>query len=389
MSGCRRTLVLLFLVVPVCLLPGQTKATPAPPVETVPAAWSNYAHVHRSASAIRLVVVHVTESSFSATVRWFRNPDAHVSANYVVGRNGRVVQMVSDSAVAWHAGNAWVNAHSIGVENEGLVGVDGTFTDTEYRTSARLVASLLRRYGLPADRRHVIGHDQVPDPYHPGRFGGYAHHVDPGVYWDWTRYMRYIRAYRRGVTPPPPLLDVTIPGLALDQRVTGAVAWTAKLTGEPAEQVEFLLDGEPLTTLTAPPYVVRWDSRTVGNGHHELAVRATAAGGASALASVVVTTANGVPPPPLVVDAGIEEGAAVTGLVQLTPTLANGPAGQVELWIDGSVVAVATAPPWALSWDATTATPGQHTLAVRAVGPRGGSTAKIVLVTVVAPPAGS
>ena len=39
----------------------------------------------------------------------------------------------------------------------------------------------------------MIGHNQVPDPFHPGEFGGAEHHSDPGPTWDWPRYMAYLR----------------------------------------------------------------------------------------------------------------------------------------------------------------------------------------------------
>jgi hypothetical protein len=42
----------------------------------------------------------------------------------------------------------------------------------------------------------------------------------------------------------------------------------------------------------------------------------------------------------------------------------------------------ATAAPWTLTWDVTAVTPGQHVLAVRAVGPRGRATAAILPVTI-------
>src|SRR5262245_26105539 len=156
-------------------------------IAPIPAAWSNYSHHHRPASSVRLVVVHVTEGSFGGTISWFRNPRARAAANYVVGRDGRIAHMVPDNEVAWHAGNGYVNAHSIGIEHEGYTGIDGTFTDAEYRASAQLVGSLLRRYHLPASRGRIIGHNQVPDPVHRGLLGGFAHHTDPGSYWDWPR----------------------------------------------------------------------------------------------------------------------------------------------------------------------------------------------------------
>src|SRR5947207_15415283 len=172
-------------------------------VTPIPAAWSNYSHQHRPASAVRLVVVHVTEGSYGGTISWFRNRRARAAANYVVARDGRIAHMVPDNEVAWHAGNGYVNAHSIGIEHEGYAEIDGTFTDAEYRASAQLLATLLHRYHLRADRGHVIGHNEVPDPYHRGEFGGYSHHTDPGSHWDWPRYMSYVRAYRAGHAPPP------------------------------------------------------------------------------------------------------------------------------------------------------------------------------------------
>ncbi len=41
----------------------------------------------------------------------------------------------------------------------------------------------------------MIGHNQVPDPNHPGQFGGFSHHTDPGRTWNWPLYMAYLRMY--------------------------------------------------------------------------------------------------------------------------------------------------------------------------------------------------
>jgi len=50
-----------------------------------------------------------------------------------------------------------------------------------YRSLARLTRYLADRNGIPLDREHLIGHDQVPGPtaaYQPGM------HWDPGPYFD-------------------------------------------------------------------------------------------------------------------------------------------------------------------------------------------------------------
>jgi hypothetical protein len=356
----------------------------------VPAAWSNYSHHHRSASSVRLVVVHVTEGSYRGTIRWFRNPRARASANYVVGRDGRVAHMVPDSDVAWHAGNGWVNAHSIGIEHEGYAELDGTFTDAEYRASAHLLATLLRRYHLPADRGHVIGHNEVPDPNRRGFFGGFAHHTDPGAFWDWPRYMTYTRDYLAGRTPPPRPLDVTVPGLALGQVVTGLYAWTAVATGETPAYVDFLVDGDLRATIDTEPFTYGWDTGLEKNGRHVLTARAVGDDGREAVATVVVTShasaAPPPPPPPIVTLAEPVRDAVVSGVVPIEPELAGGPVTRIELWIDGVLTQTTDTAPWTLLWDTTAVAAGPHTLAVRAVGERGRAAAVIVPLTVQAPP---
>lgn len=72
---------------------------------------------------ISLIVLHYTaSSSLDTTVRWFKNPEAKVSAHYVIGRDGTIVRMVPEEKKAYHAGRSeWnvqkdVNRFSIGIE---------------------------------------------------------------------------------------------------------------------------------------------------------------------------------------------------------------------------------------------------------------------------------
>ncbi len=44
------------------------------------------------------------------------------------------------------------------------------------------------------DRRHIIGHNQMPGC--PGAGGGVSCHKDPGRHWNWQKYMSLIRHYR-------------------------------------------------------------------------------------------------------------------------------------------------------------------------------------------------
>ena len=154
-----------------------TTSTPAPECPSglncsvVPAAYQstgNYSLANRPADgvAIRYIVIHDTEGSYSDTISTFQNPSAGVSAHYVVpSSTGAVNQMVQTKNIAWHAGNWYVNMHSIGIENEGYALQGATwYTPSEYQSSAALVKYLAARFSIPLDRQHIIGHDDVPGP---------------------------------------------------------------------------------------------------------------------------------------------------------------------------------------------------------------------------------
>ena len=146
-------------------------------------------------SPITRIVIHTTQAPYAATIRYFAHAGPVASAAYVIrSSDGAITQMVHERDIAWHSGNRQYNATSIGIEHEAFVGDCSWYTNAMYLSSARLVASLARRYGIPIDREHIVGHDQVPDPFHPGGLGGFAHHTDPGPCWNWRKYMRLVRA---------------------------------------------------------------------------------------------------------------------------------------------------------------------------------------------------
>src|SRR5258705_541356 len=93
---CRATVALL------AALAFAGVAAAAPPQSRF-AAQTNFTQAKRSESAIRFIVIHVTEGSFPGTVAWLQDPRAHASANFVVGRQGEVQQLVPLHDIAWHA----------------------------------------------------------------------------------------------------------------------------------------------------------------------------------------------------------------------------------------------------------------------------------------------
>ncbi len=132
------------------------------------------------------LIVHVAQGSVAGTVSWFQDSRANVSAHYVVGDKGGVVQCVRHEDVAWHAGNWTYNKHSIGIEHAGYADNRRTWTDAKYRASAKLAAYCCRRHRIPVNPQHIVKHNQVPG----------TDHYCPGRYFDYDRYLRLIRRYK-------------------------------------------------------------------------------------------------------------------------------------------------------------------------------------------------
>ncbi|MCX3063755.1 N-acetylmuramoyl-L-alanine amidase [Streptomyces sp. GXMU-J5] len=157
--------------------------------------YGNYDIANRptDGDAIKYIVIHDTESSYSSAVSEFQDPTAGASAHYVVrSSDGLVTQMVPTKDVAWHAGNWYTNEHSVGIEHEGFALKGGSwYTESEYESSAALVKYLANKYGVPLDREHIIGHDDVEGPLDAYVSGM---HWDPGTYWDWNHYMSLLGA---------------------------------------------------------------------------------------------------------------------------------------------------------------------------------------------------
>src|ERR687886_1580370 len=133
---------------------------------------------------VSYVVIHDTEGSCAAALNWLNGPASRSSAHFLVCQDGTVYQLAHVRDVAWHAGNPYINQHSIGIEHEGFRD-SGGYTQAQYDASATIVRWLDNVYGLhiQLDRNAIFGHDNVPD-------GG---HTDPGPYWDWTYYMSRVR----------------------------------------------------------------------------------------------------------------------------------------------------------------------------------------------------
>ena len=170
---------------------------PAPYRELEDGGYGNHDRSDRPRNQkIEYIVIHDTETLYEPTLDLVRDP-AYVSWHYTLrSRDGHIAQHVKIKDVAWHAGNWYVNAKAIGLEHEGFLAQGGAwYTEAMYRTSAKLVRYLARRYRIPLDRAHILGHDNVPGTL-PSTVQGM--HEDPGPYWDWAHYFDLLGAPLRG-----------------------------------------------------------------------------------------------------------------------------------------------------------------------------------------------
>src|SRR2546425_7344371 len=139
-----------------------------PGAQWAPASSANFTVADRPHDhPVDMIVIHDIEGSAASAIRAFQDPNRKASAHYVIAKNGLITQMVLEKDIAWHAGNWDYNTRAIGIEHEGFAYIPNTYTVPEYDASARLIASICSKWGVPLDRNHVIGHYQVPDPNNP------------------------------------------------------------------------------------------------------------------------------------------------------------------------------------------------------------------------------
>ncbi len=151
----------------------------------------------KGGARVELIVLHYTVLDCAASLERLCDPQAEVSAHYLIDRDGTLHVLVDEGARAWHAGaGEWggagdVNSRSIGIElvNSGAE----PFAEPQMAALERLLADLLDRHALPPQA--VIGHsDLAPD-----------RKTDPGARFDWRRLAL------QGLAVWPDLAEASLP----------------------------------------------------------------------------------------------------------------------------------------------------------------------------------
>lgn len=126
------------------------------------------------------VILHqTTNDNVGQALATLTDPERRVSAHYLIGRDGAVMQLVDEAARAWHAGESrWggmsdLNSASIGIELDNTG--EEEFAEPQILALLALLDELRRRHAIPA--ANYLAHGDVA----PTR------KVDPSRRFPWRR----------------------------------------------------------------------------------------------------------------------------------------------------------------------------------------------------------
>jgi N-acetylmuramoyl-L-alanine amidase len=126
-----------------------------------------------------VVIHHTSDATVEEALHTLTSPASKVSAHYLIGRDGSIIQLVEENARAWHAGLSWwggvtdVNSISLGIEldNDGFE----PFAAPQIDALLLLLADIRQRHHIPA--ANFIGHADVA----PTRKS------DPSAFFPWDK----------------------------------------------------------------------------------------------------------------------------------------------------------------------------------------------------------
>lgn len=138
---------------------------------------------------VDMLVLHYTGmENGDAALERMCDPEASVSAHYMVRETGEIVQLVEEDKRAWHAGVAnWqgdedLNSRSVGIEivNGGhdFRAPDGTlppYPAAQIEAVIELSRNIVMRWHIPQTR--IVGHSDIAP----------ARKADPGEHFPWRR----------------------------------------------------------------------------------------------------------------------------------------------------------------------------------------------------------
>ncbi len=117
------------------------------------------------------IVIHTMQGFMEGTYQHFLTHK--VSVSYGISRNGDIHQYVLNKDAAWHADKTDRPTSDLVKEKKGIMPSLYTFgiedeakplqpwTEEMYKASAWLIRELCTKYGIPFNRTHLFGHNEI------------------------------------------------------------------------------------------------------------------------------------------------------------------------------------------------------------------------------------
>ena len=122
----------------------------------------------RSFSKVKYLIFHYTGmKSEKGAIKRLTNNNTEVSCHYFIKRNGRIIKIVPDLYIAWHAGiSSWkkdkfLNSNSIGIEisNPGHEYGYKDFSPSQIKSVISLSKKLKKKYKIK--KENILGHSDI------------------------------------------------------------------------------------------------------------------------------------------------------------------------------------------------------------------------------------
>ena len=128
----------------------------------------NFNSKRRRKKQVKMVVFHYTGmQSEVASIKRLCNPNSKVSCHYLINESGKIIRIVPEELISWHAGKSqWknfksINKFSIGIElvNPGHSFGYRQFTKKQIKTLIELSKKLIKKYKI--ERTNIVGHSDI------------------------------------------------------------------------------------------------------------------------------------------------------------------------------------------------------------------------------------
>ena len=136
----------------------------------------------RHQKKIRYLIYHYTGmKNDTLAIKKLTDFNSNVSCHYFITRFGKIIQMVPDLYISWHAGKSFwkkdksLNANSIGIEisNPGHKNGYRKFHDKQIKSLIKISKLLIKKYKI--DKKNILGHSDIAP----------LRKIDPGEKFPW------------------------------------------------------------------------------------------------------------------------------------------------------------------------------------------------------------